>query len=43
MDIRADLVTSDVAEFQEAIRAGRHEDALALYDGDLLPGFFVGR
>src|SRR5690606_16785243 len=32
----------DAAAFDDAIAAGRHEDALALYRGDLLPGFFIG-
>lgn len=34
-------VWSDVAAFEQALDAGRNEDALALYQGDLLPGFFV--
>ena len=35
------LVRCDAAEFDEAIEAGRPEDALALYRGDFLPGLFV--
>ena len=31
----------DAAAFDEAVEAGRHEDALTLYRGDLLPGFFI--
>lgn len=31
----------DVTAFRAAIDAGRLEDALALYGGDLLPGFFI--
>ena len=31
----------DAAAFDEAITAGRHEDALQLYRGDLLPGLFI--
>ena len=36
-----DHIWSDVAAFEAALDAGRYEDALALYQGDLLPGFFV--
>ncbi len=32
---------SDVADFRAALNAGRYEDALALYRGDLLDGFFT--
>jgi serine/threonine-protein kinase len=35
------LFSSDVAEFDDAIRERRFEDALALYRGDLLAGFFI--
>ncbi|HEX6913435.1 MAG TPA: hypothetical protein VF142_23725, partial [Longimicrobium sp.] len=31
----------DAAAFDEAVREGRHEDALKLYRGDLMPGFFI--
>jgi DNA-binding SARP family transcriptional activator/tetratricopeptide (TPR) repeat protein len=31
----------DAVAFQEAIAAGRTEEALSLYRGDLLPGFFL--
>jgi adenylate cyclase len=31
----------DAAEFDEALEEGRFEDALKLYRGDLLPGFFI--
>jgi Tol biopolymer transport system component/DNA-binding SARP family transcriptional activator len=32
---------SDVAAFRDALDAGRPDDAMALYQGDLLDGFFV--
>lgn len=35
------LFSCDAAEFDEALEQGRHEDALKLYRGDLLPGFFI--
>jgi DNA-binding SARP family transcriptional activator len=35
------VVWSDVAEFDRAVSAGRPEDALALYRGELLEGFGV--
>jgi serine/threonine-protein kinase len=34
-------LSCDVLAFREAVGAGRLEDALELYDGDLLPGFFL--
>lgn len=34
-------ISCDVVEFREAMAEGRLEDALALYRGDLLPGFFI--
>ena len=33
------LVTCDASEFEEACRAGSHETACALYQGDFLAGF----
>src|SRR5262245_19006399 len=39
--IAPDAVSCDAVAFEEAIAAERHEDALALYRGDLLTGFFV--
>ena len=39
--IDASLVRCDAAEFDEAVEAGRWEDALTLYRGDFLPGLFV--
>jgi DNA-binding SARP family transcriptional activator len=36
-----DRVRSDVEEFEAALAAGRREDALDLYGGDLLKGFYV--
>jgi adenylate cyclase len=35
------LFWCDAATFDEAVEQGRHEDALKLYRGDLLPGFFI--
>jgi DNA-binding SARP family transcriptional activator len=32
---------SDVAAFESAAEAGRHQEALELYRGDLLEGFFI--
>ena len=37
----ASLVECDAALFQQHIRAGRFDEALSLYSGELLPGFFV--
>ena len=31
----------DATAFDDAVAAGRHEEALQLYRGDLLPGFFI--
>lgn len=39
--IARDAVWCDAVAFKEAIAAERHEDALGLYRGDLLAGFFV--
>jgi DNA-binding SARP family transcriptional activator/TolB-like protein/Flp pilus assembly protein TadD len=39
--IASDAVRSDVSEFEAALDAGRQQDALQLYRGDLLDGFFV--
>ena len=36
-------VTSDAAEFETAVASGAHEQALLLYRGDLLVGFYVDR
>ena len=41
IDVAADRLTSDAATFFDHIAAGRDADALALYRGDLLAGFFV--
>jgi serine/threonine-protein kinase len=35
------LFWCDAAAFDEAVEEGRFEDALKLYRGDLLPGFFI--
>ena len=42
-DLRLDsaVVTSDVAEFEVALAAGRLEEAVGLYTGPFLDGFFV--
>ena len=39
--LAADRFWFDAAAFESAAAAGRPEEALALYRGDLLPGFFV--
>jgi len=39
--IASDAVRSDVSEFEAALDAHRQQDALQLYRGDLLDGFFV--
>lgn len=41
IDVAADQLTSDARAFFDHIAAGRDADALALYRGDLLAGFFV--
>jgi DNA-binding SARP family transcriptional activator len=38
--LNADLLSSDLAEFQRAIAEGRKEDAVALYKGPFLDGIF---
>lgn len=35
------MLSTDVASFQDACNAGRHEEACGAYHGDLLPGLFV--
>ena len=37
----AAIFRCDAAEFDQALEEGRFEDALKLYRGDLLPGFFI--
>lgn len=37
--VDADVLWSDAVAFEEALIAGRTRDALALYEGDLLPAF----
>lgn len=39
--LNAELVWCDVGAFEAALDAGHAEDALALYRGDLLDGFFI--
>lgn len=39
--IRADALWCDVTAFEQAVAAGRHPEALELYRGDLLEGFYV--
>ncbi len=39
--IRPDALWCDVAAFETALAAGRHAEALELYAGDLLEGFYV--
>jgi TolB-like protein/Flp pilus assembly protein TadD len=40
--VPSDQVWCDAVAFERACLAGRHEDALDLYRGELLPGFHVG-
>lgn len=37
-----DEVACDAAQFEALLDAGRREDALAMYGGELLPGFYAG-
>ncbi len=39
--LRPELLTADVAEFQESLRRDMHGDAVALYRGPFLDGFFL--
>jgi DNA-binding SARP family transcriptional activator len=39
--LNASVVTTDVGEFEEALAAGRREDAVRVYGGAFLDGFFV--
>src|SRR4029078_2726783 len=39
--IEREQVSIDAREFEQAFQAGRFEDALALYRGDFLDGFFT--
>jgi serine/threonine-protein kinase len=39
--LASDRFWFDAAAFESAVTAGRQEEALTLYRGDLLPGFFV--
>jgi DNA-binding SARP family transcriptional activator len=39
--LNAELLSSDVAEFDEAIARGAHEQAVRLYAGPFLDGFFL--
>jgi DNA-binding SARP family transcriptional activator/TolB-like protein len=39
--LNPDLIESDVAQFQDAIAAGRHIDAVELYRGPFLDGFYL--
>jgi DNA-binding SARP family transcriptional activator len=41
VDVAADQLTCDVRVFEEHLAANREAEALALYHGDLLAGFFV--
>ena len=36
-----DIVSTDVAQMLDDVTAGRHAEALARYDGDLLPGLHI--
>jgi len=39
--LNATVVASDIADFEDALAAGRHEEAVAAYCGAFLDGFFV--
>jgi len=39
--VSTDALWCDVRAFDQALNAGQHEDALSLYRGDLLRGFYV--
>ena len=41
VDVAAEQLSCDVRVFEEHLAAGREAEALALYHGDLLAGFFV--
>lgn len=41
--VSPELLECDVAEYRRALEEARWEDALALYRGPFLPGFFVSR
>lgn len=41
LELNPEIVACDVAAFEAALAAGRPEQALALYRGDLLDGFFI--
>ena len=41
LGIRADALWCDVPTFEQALAAGRHSEALELYRGELLDGFYV--
>ena len=39
--LNPDRISSDVADFREAVRRGDHDAAVALYDGPFLDGFYL--
>jgi serine/threonine-protein kinase len=41
LGLDADRLSCDASSFDQALQAGRAREALDLYTGDLLPGFFV--
>ncbi len=41
VELVQDVMVSDVSAFEDALEAGDRERALALYRGDLLPGFYL--
>src|SRR5712664_369454 len=41
VSIHVDAIRCDVVDFDRAIAAGRSQEALDLYQGDLLEGFFI--
>jgi len=40
--LNRDVMTSDIADFREAVRRGDYAPAAALYDGPFLEGFYLG-
>jgi len=41
--VRSDAVSCDARNFEELVVAGRDEEALKRYGGDLVPGFYIDR
>ena len=43
LGLNSDRLWCDTAALEQAVAAGQHREALELYRGDLLPGFFASR